>query len=572
MMPATVAHSTPVQRSLLRCRGPLPIAGWQARFAAFACLCLLWLSVGSVQAQTRAWLDRDRIALGETTTLNIETDQPAVAGIDSRALERDFEVTGQSSRRSFESVNGVARSRLLLAYALSPRRAGELEVPSLAVGGAMTQPLRLSVAGGAAPVQARGEVFIETAVDSAQPWVQQAVGYVVRLYSAVPLVSGTLEQDAPEGASLRRVGDDAQYSREVGGRRYTVVERRYLLVPERSGALRIPGARFNGQGVGGYFDQWFGDGRRSIAASGTSRDLQVRAPPDNAPLPWLPLHGLQLRWLQAPQTTAAGEAARATLELVADGAQATQLPDLQLQPVAGVQVFAEPPQVEETFVDGRPRLRLLRSFALVGEAGGAVRMPGPRLQWWDVNAGIARTASASDLQWQVQGTGRLHDAPPADADGSTATPGGGMRWIRLPYVQGEVHLWSLIAALFALAWLVTLIWALLWRHRRPREVARTTHVATAPTLRQALAGSDLAMIEHALLASATPPATGLDALAERLQDEQQRHAIALLQQARWQGGDAEAVLRALRKAFAKGPHWRATRRLGPELLPPLYPR
>src|SRR3546814_2150935 len=85
-------------------------------------------------------------------------------------------------------------------------------------------------------------------VDDDDPYVQQSVGYTLRLYYATPLVSGQLDQATPDGASLQRVGSDLQYTRLVGGKRYTVVERRFLLVPERSGPLTIPGARFSGRG------------------------------------------------------------------------------------------------------------------------------------------------------------------------------------------------------------------------------------------------------------------------------------------------------------------------------------
>ena len=119
--------------------------------------------------------------------------------------------------------------------------------------------------------------------------MQQAVGFVVRLYYAVPLISGQLDQPTPDGASLQRVGEDARYTRELGGRRYDVLERRFLLIAERSGPMTIPGARFQGQGVGGFFDDLFGDGRRALNADGAPRTLQVRGAPANASQPWLPL-------------------------------------------------------------------------------------------------------------------------------------------------------------------------------------------------------------------------------------------------------------------------------------------
>src|SRR3546814_6945121 len=94
---------------------------------------------------------------------------------------------------------------------------------------------------------------------------------------------------------------DLQYTRLVGGKRYTVVERRFLLVPERSGPLTIPGARFSGRGSGGFFDDVFGNGSRELRANGAPRFITVRPVPAKAPPPWLPLRGLGLRYLAPPQ-------------------------------------------------------------------------------------------------------------------------------------------------------------------------------------------------------------------------------------------------------------------------------
>ena len=124
-----------------------------------------------------------------------------------------------------------------------------------------------------------GTVFIDSEADAQDPYVQQAVGYTVRLYYATPLVSGQLDQDPPAGATLQRVGEDAQYAREVGGRTYTVVERHYLLIPERSGTLTIPGARFEGKAAGGFFDDLLGDGQQDLRASSAPRVIRVRPRP-----------------------------------------------------------------------------------------------------------------------------------------------------------------------------------------------------------------------------------------------------------------------------------------------------
>src|SRR3546814_6863687 len=81
---------------------------------------------------------------------------------------------------------------------------------------------RSTVTEAAPPARAGSAAFIEAQIDDEDPYVQQSVGYTLRLYYDTPLVSGQLDQATPDGASLQRVGSDLQYTRLVGGKRYTV--------------------------------------------------------------------------------------------------------------------------------------------------------------------------------------------------------------------------------------------------------------------------------------------------------------------------------------------------------------
>ncbi|HRO27478.1 MAG TPA: BatD family protein [Luteimonas sp.] len=541
-----------------------------------ACLLACAAALAPAQAATRAWLDRDRIEVGETATLNIETDQSGAQMPDFDALVPDFVLSGHSSSRGIDVVNGQRRARVLFAVALKPRRDGLMTVPALRVGGESTQPLTLTVVpASTAPARAGEPAFIEGEADSQAPYVQQSIGYTLRLYYATPLVSGQLDQPEPEGAAMQRIGSDLQFNRDIGGRRYTVVERRFVIVPERSGMLTIPGARFEGTGVGGFFDDMFGSGRRALRANGPPRFLQVRPVPDGAPQPWLPLHGLELRYLATPQSLRAGEAATIDVELVADGAAATQLPELRLPAIDGAQVFPEPPQVDEQFERGRLRTKVTRRFSVVPMHEGTLHVAGARQAWWDVRAGVERTASLPGLELEV-----------AAGAGGAATAGDDAH-AAFDVARGERTngVWPWLALAFALLWLGTLGWALRGRGKmtmRPRRGAAEViapDVPAAPTtspreLRHVLQTGDLGDVEHALLALASPPALDLDALARRLDDEAQRAALDLLQQARWADGEATQARAALLAAFAQGPRWRvasAPADAADRLLPPLYP-
>ncbi len=534
-------------------------------------------------AQTRAWLDRNTIVEGGTVTLNIETAQTG-ATPDYTPLRADFELSAATSSRQVQWENGAMASRALFGIALTPRRSGVIQIPSLRVGREQTTPLTLQVqAGQAAAPAARGDevAFIETDIGDATPYVQQTVGVVVRLYYATQLASGELVLDTPAGASLQRVGDDRSLVREVGGRRYNVVERRFLLIPERSGPLVLEGARFTGRGVGGMFNDFFGSGTARLSARAPTRTLQVQPQPDNAPQPWLPLHDLRLRYTATPQAARVGEAAALVIEAVADGATRTQFPELPVPSLGdAAQVFAEPPQYDETFDGSVPRLKMTRRYSIVPQREGRLQLADIGMDWWDVASGRARRTLLPPITLEVSGGQPALVAPPlpVPAVDPSATNGPDKRGDALAATVEtgrEPWPWITLAVLFALLWLLTLAWAL----RRRRAAAVEEPPVTLPAagsnvgladLRRALERDGLDEVERILCTMAG--VDSIDAVIEKLADPVQRQALSQLQRARWAGqGDVAAARQALRQAMKPGPRWHPTPSAGKTELPPLYP-
>ena len=552
---------------------------------AMVTLAVLWLLASTMGADkavaaTRAWLDRNQVALGESVALNIETDQ-AAAVPDFSPLQADFDLSGQSSNRQVQMVDGAVTARTTYVVNLAPRRAGTLAIPALLVGTQRTPPLALVVEG-SAPASARGNstAFLETEVDDPSPYVQQSVGVILRLFYAVPLTSGQLDLDTPEGASLQRVGDDVQSSREVNGRRYNVVERRFLMVPERSGKLVIPGARFAGRGAGGWMDDLLGGNSREMRANGAPRVLDVRAQPADAPQPWLPLRDLRMRYVGAPQSLRAGEAATLVVEVTAQGAVQAQMPELPMPSVPGAQVFAEPPQYNETFNAGSPQVKLTRRYSVVPNGAGKLIVPGMKMAWWDVRSGTAKTANLPDLTLQVApGTGGFADSMLPAVAGANAVEDNSLA-ATSDSTPPPTHVWVWLAAAFAGLWVITLAWALRRRTapsaRRPSArdglPGESIPTQTMADLKRVLDSGDLDEVGDVLRGMSTPPSADLDALIAKLETPAQRDAVEQLRRARWADGDGVAARAALREAFRNGPTWRAAAKPAKEILPPLYPR
>jgi len=585
-------------------RRPCPQrVGRLAWIALLLCLGLAWTT--AAQAQVRAWLEPDRIALDETTELSIEIDGINAHGLpDLSLLSQDFRVLDQGVAQQVDLSNGQLNLRITMRLRLQPRREGVLQVPILQIGSSTTPPLRLVVGPPKAPVPetaapadpalAAQPLFLESKVDTPSPYVQQTVGYTVRLYyEAGSLVDGRLDQDAPDGASLQQLGEDAQHTLRVGDRFYKVVERRYLLIPERAGTLTVPPARFLGRALGVFGDP-FDAARQEMRARSRPQVLQVKPIPPAAPQPWLPLRALGLRYIETPKSLRAGESATVTVELHADGATTSQLPVLELKAGEGARLFPDQARRNDRFLEGRPLGTITRRFAVLPSRAGTLRVSAPRIAWWDAQAGVARVASLPDLVFKVA-PGKASAATDA-GDAGSVRPGdspdsGWPDW--LP--RGG---WLAATVLLILLWIGTVWWAwsLLMRHRAQQDAAvggsaaapataspaapgaiptqaGPVVVASAQDWSHALAEGDPATLLRALCARAALAVVDADALRERLADPLQREAVAALQRACWGVGDRAAAVAAARTAFASGPRWRAApvSRPGDGALPPLYP-
>lgn len=569
-------------------------------------LLLVFLLAGfaaPARADTRVTLSQDAVPLGGSVQLVIETDQP-IASPDLSVLQTDFEVGTLASSRQFNIRGGGIDATQRIEVALRPRRIGTLPIPSLAIGNQRTSPLMVEVfdaqrSRAAAPArastaatQSSGAVFIDTVFDDDTPYVQQAVGVTVRLHYAIDLYNGEFRQPEPEqGGSLQPAGSDRRSMRVVNGRQYHVLERHYLLVPERSGALRLPGASFRGEGAGSFFDGLFGDGRESISAEAPARTLQVRPIPANAGQPWLPARAVSLR-MQPPTTNAvAGKSFDVVVELRVDGASAAQLPLVELE-AGDAQVFAEPAQPTENFVDGRPQVVVTRRFSIVPQHPGQLSLRVAPIAWWDVSTDQPRSAQVPAAQVEVSpGLGRYAQSrsevtPAADSTTISNPTANRVTWRR----------WLFVAILLVGA--IALSWGLSRRRedrvrdagaaaggRQPsvddphgtpaapseRRVGEDASSHALRKFRAAVDAGDLAAVARLLPRLANPPASGLAEAITCLADPAQRDAASRLEGVLWGGGDTAALASDIRQAFAAGPRWRKPEKAGKPLLPPLYP-
>lgn len=521
---------------------------------------LLVLPAGAAE-QARAWLDRDSMQLGETVTLNVETNG-AVGEPDFSPLQGDFELLNRSNSSSVSIVNGSASSTQLWAVGLRPRREGKLTIPALSVGKAKTQPVELNV--GAAPVVASArpgdDLFVELAADPLSAYVQQQVRVTLKLYYAINLTDGGLDELTAADAVVQKLGQDRSYDAELAGRRYRVLERRYAVTAEKSGTLQLPAVNFRGRALAGNDPNamFFGRGR-AVSARSEALSIDIRPRPAEAAAgPWLPAQSLELQLdgAQPGLQGRVGEPLTVNIGIVAQGLGFEQLPELDLPAIEGAEVYPDKSTTRSRENAGWIVGERSRKFAIVPKRAGTLHVPALTLHWWDTskNQPAQATTRAFDVEVAAAAAASMPSAPAVSATEPAAAA------VAVPGVDSSLTaIWRLLALGSLGLWLLTVIAFVLWRRQAPAARAAPAPAAVSGGTRkafdQALGRNDAAAAARQLLAWARREgavARNLGELAGQLQSPQQRAAIAALQAALYAADAKAEVPSSLAASFSAG--------------------
>jgi hypothetical protein len=552
---------------------------------AMAVLCCLAAPLSAqAQASPVASLDREQIRIGETVTLQVVGEGQNLSPPDFAPLAVDFELLGRSTSSQLSIIGGQTVARTTWTVELEPRRAGILRIPPIPVGVRATPPLTLTVTEAPAIADGDGEdVFLELDIEPRDPYVQQPVQMVVRLFYAVGLTEGNLREPEVEDAAMIRLGQDRNFAAERHGRRYQVVERVFSLRLERSGEVRIGPAQFQGRALRQGARRTLMDPGVRVSARTPPQILNVRPRPAAARGDWLPARSLHIEDELGPDPSSArvGEPLTRSVRLLVEGLALDQLPELVHPELAGAQIYADRP-VGHGRESGRwPSAEREFRFAIVPSEPGELVLPEMRIAWWDVQADQPREAVLPMRKVTVSAaTAGTAAIPAQDTPAGIAVDDSGAPPIPTP------GLWPWISLGLGGLWLATMggWW---WTARASRTGAAPAipgpGIDPGPSreaFRHAVQRADAGAALSALLAwsrAEDPAVRHLGELRLRLADDVQRKALAALEQGRYGlGGElSDRNWRELANAFADGPALgrepaAATRT--DSVLPPLWPR
>ena len=567
------------------------------------CVPLLFLlATSAAHAALRATVDNTQVAPGDSVQLTLIHDGRSHSEPDLSALKQDFDIVSRSTSTSFQIVNGSASSSTQLTLLLAPKRSGPVVIPAISWDSDRSTPIALNVTsnssqqGAGAPPS---RLFLETTADPKSPYVQAAVHVTVKIFIAAQLSRADLEFPATDAVAIRQAGPDENGTTERNGQLYQVVARHYVLTPQHSGHLVIPGPVLSGEilvsqrqgNANDPFSGFFGNSpfagmmatRKPVRVNSDSIVLDVQPRPAGAGSSyWLPARNVTLtaQWSPAQTQVHVGDPITVNLHLQAQDTTSAELPDLSslLQLPAGIKAYPDEPKLKDSGQGDTVVSQRDQSIALIADQAGQFTLPELHLSWWDTQTNQARDAVIPAKTFEVTpapGSQTSAQTAPPPVENNTQTPAattntGGVQPIQLtPPVSGGngrgpatgTTPWPWISLALGLLWVGTLV-AWLMSRKRPRSSQPHPRVVGAvPTADASRARS---AFQSACRENAAPAArrnliawanavapdqkiAGLSALGKRIKDSNTTRLLHDLDRACYVGGswDGGALAAAL---------------------------
>jgi len=366
----------------------------------FALLIGLAILPTNVYAKLTQSIDRTEIHAGESFLLTLQVDEDTGEQPDLSLIPKEFTIISNSQYSQMSYVNG--RSSVIKGWKIkmSTLKTGRITIPPITVGNEQTTAIELIIKDTGDRVDLNGQkkaIFLESSVDQQKVYVQQQVLFTVKLFRAVNTHYARLTEPTAGDSIIEKLGDDIQYDKMIDNTRYVVTERRYAIFPQQSGQLKIDAINFTADvnDPSQSNRNRFLNTTRPISVNSKILELEIKPQPSAASSPWLPASEVVLadKWTPLSKDLTVGEPVTWTLLLYAQGLSESQLPEITLPKVDGLQWYPDTPQKERQVNDKGILGQRVEKLAVIPSKEGKITIPEIQMKWWDTENNIEKTAT-----------------------------------------------------------------------------------------------------------------------------------------------------------------------------------
>jgi hypothetical protein len=425
-------------------------------------LFIILLIVGNANsfAQTpKVYTDRNPVKLDESFHLIFKSTGSSADSPDFSPLQKDFEILSQNQSTQIQIINGQQSSTKQWTLTVMAKRTGNLTIPAISFGQEQTAPATISVQEPDKTTEKTQEsLFLEVEATPTTPYVQSQVLYTVRLFYALNLQSASLSEPSFSGGEVlvKKLGKDRSYQTQRDGKPFSVIERKYALFPQQSGAISIEPLNFQAQVIenrtpSSRFDNFFNQPSTHIKRL-RSKAIKL----DVKPIPstfkgkdWLPANELTLKdsFSDHLPEFKVGEPVTRTLTLSADGLTVAQLPEFMKfrKNTEKLKQYTDQPKLDKQMTYQGLKSVREEKIAIIPSKAGEYTLPAIEIPWWNTQTNEMAIIKVPARSIKVAATTAQQQAPVKQTPAPT------------PQDNTYNNYYERLNFIFAFGWIVTLI-------------------------------------------------------------------------------------------------------------------
>jgi hypothetical protein len=411
-------------------------------------------------------LDRSPVSIDETFQIIFTANESPDDEPDFSPLEQDFTVQNQSQSSRTEFVNGKLNRLIQWAVTVMANDSGNLIIPVIKFGKDSSPSLKINVLPSSAnnKTSRDDDLFLEVSVNTEKPFIQSQVLYTVKLFRRVDLAKANLSEPELQDAVIEKLGEDAIYTTQLSGATYGVIERKYAIFPQKSGAATIKPLVLNADVVARGKQSFFSSQmtqRRIVKSNPVT--LNVQAIPANfGNSMWLAAENVELSqtWSGNFSQMKVGEPLTRTIKLVAQGSMIGQLPELNNAQIdAQLKTYNDQPVLHEDKTPTGIIATREEKIAFIPAKGGSYTLPEIKISWFNTRSQKIETTTLPEMNLTVLGEIAPQVQTPAqkiiDANQISTTP---IPAIESPILETSKNdfIWQNMAIFSTIGWLLTL--------------------------------------------------------------------------------------------------------------------
>ncbi len=420
-------------------------------------------------AQVTQTIDRHNVKVGETLMLEVRSDKNTSATPDLSLLPDSLELVSKSQYSQTQILNGktsFSKSWKIQLKALTP---GRVIIPPIPLGNQQGEAIEINIQKASSQVdlgKQKEAIFVTAEVDQKEPYVQQQIIYTLKVHRSIQAQSENISKFDVENSIVEQLGDTTSYQTTINNQRYQVHELKYALFPQQSGEIIINPVVYTAK----VYDpnqnsrSFFYEPTRSVSVSTEAIRLNVKPIPAMASLPWRPAMQVNLteNWPSHVEFKV-GEPITWTLTLSALGLTESQLPQIELPKLDGLQVYPDTPTKNKSITQQGILGKRIEKFAIIPSKAGELKLPEVKVTWWNTKTNRQEIATLPAKSLQVLPGEKTIQQPALSGSPTTMTATSDQTTNSNNQSNSDQsnnsqsnHLWQLISAISLALWLITL--------------------------------------------------------------------------------------------------------------------